>query len=180
MQNIGEEIVGVYLQEIKKCDFIQYNLHNPDIQGEIDVIGINMGEKFVYICEVAIHLITGFQYTKNKRPDRINRLIKKFEKDIDYAEKYFKNDYKKIYMFWSPIVKNSGENTKYNQLKDVQEIKRILDGKKSIDLQIVINEDYMDCLKQLRKFASEQTKALESPVLRLMQIEEKLKQHLNK
>ena len=117
MQNLGEEIVGVYLQEIKNCDFVQYNLHNPDIQGEIDVIAINMAKKTVYVCEVATHLITGFQYTKNKRPDRVNRLINKFQKDIDYAEKYF-GDYKRIYMFWSPIVKISSKNAKYNQFDD--------------------------------------------------------------
>ena len=38
MQNIGEEIAGEYLKVIKGCEFIEYNLHTPDVQGEIDVI----------------------------------------------------------------------------------------------------------------------------------------------
>jgi hypothetical protein len=73
MQNPGEEIVGEYLKAILNCDFVEYNLHTPDIQGEIDVVGINAENKIVYICEVATHLITGLQYVKNKRPDNIAR-----------------------------------------------------------------------------------------------------------
>jgi hypothetical protein len=34
--NIGEELVGSYLQHIRGCDFIQKNLFIPDVQGEID------------------------------------------------------------------------------------------------------------------------------------------------
>lgn len=41
MQNIGEEIAGEYLKFVKGCEFIQYNLSTPDVQGEIDVVGVN-------------------------------------------------------------------------------------------------------------------------------------------
>ncbi len=37
--NIGEEIVAVYLEHIKGCEFTQANLYTPDVQGEIDVVG---------------------------------------------------------------------------------------------------------------------------------------------
>jgi Holliday junction resolvase-like predicted endonuclease len=40
--NLGEEIVAAYLQYIQGCEFIQQNLYTPDVQGEIDVIGINL------------------------------------------------------------------------------------------------------------------------------------------
>ena len=59
--NIGEEICGEWLRHIKGCDFVQYNVQTHDAQGEIDVIGINLDERIVYACEVAIHLITGLQ-----------------------------------------------------------------------------------------------------------------------
>ncbi len=42
MQNPGEEFVGEYLRHIRGCEFVQYNLQTTDVQGEIDVIGINM------------------------------------------------------------------------------------------------------------------------------------------
>ena len=87
--NVGEEIVSAYLEFIKGCEFTQKNLQNPDIQGEIDVIGINLETKEVYVCEVAIHLETGFQYTKDAQPNRLAKTVEKFSKDIEYTRKYF-------------------------------------------------------------------------------------------
>ncbi len=87
--NIGEEIVSVYLQYIRGCEFIQQNLYTPDVQGEIDVVGINLKSKELYVCEVAIHLTTGLRYVKEKQPNNVNKLIDKFSKDIEYAQKYF-------------------------------------------------------------------------------------------
>ena len=59
--NVGEQLVSSYLRYIRKCDFIQTNLYTVDVQGEIDVVGINLAERKVYVCEVAIHLTTGLQ-----------------------------------------------------------------------------------------------------------------------
>jgi hypothetical protein len=64
--NIGEEICGEWLRHVKKCEFIQYNLKTPNVQGEIDVIGLNMKNRVVYACEVAIHLITGLAVCQRK------------------------------------------------------------------------------------------------------------------
>ena len=56
MQNPGEEITGEYLKVILGCDFVEYNLYTPDIQGEIDVVGINAKEKIVYISFLPVNL----------------------------------------------------------------------------------------------------------------------------
>ncbi|GIZ15811.1 hypothetical protein [Capnocytophaga catalasegens] len=85
MENAGEHLVGQYLRQIKKCDFVKYNLQTIFKLREIDVVGINSTENEIYICEVATHLETGFQYTKDKKPDNVNRFINKFEKNIEYA-----------------------------------------------------------------------------------------------
>lgn len=179
MQNIGEEIAGEYLKFVKGCEFIEYNLYTPDVQGEIDVIGINIKEKALYVCEVAIHLTTGLQYVKNKAPDNVNRFLNKFRKNIPYAEKYFP-DYEKHFMLWSPIVKNQGVNAKHNQLNDVNEIKAKLKEEYGHDLELVINQTYQNAMDELRAVAAKETKELKSPVLRLLQIEEKLCKHLNR
>lgn len=178
MQNIGEEIAGEYLKLVKGCEFIEYNLYTPDVQGEIDVIGINIKERRVYICEVAIHLATGLQYTRNKTPDNVNRFLNKFRKNIPYAEHYF-TDYEKHFMLWSPIVKNSGSKAKHNQMNDVLEIQSRLQEEFSYELELVINEKYQSAIDQLRSIAGKETKELKSPVLRMLQIEEKLKQYIN-
>jgi hypothetical protein len=175
--NIGEEVVMAYLQYIKGCEFMQSNLYTPDTQGEIDVVGIDIDNKKLYICEVAIHLITGLQYVKDKKPNNVNKLTEKFEKDIEYANKYFP-DYEKIIMLWSPIVKNQKIGAKYNQLNDVLNVKEKIKAKYNIELSLIINEQFLDCLDELRKYATNETKDIKSPVIRLMQIEEYLKRHI--
>ena len=179
MQNPGEEIAGEYLKIILGCDFVEYNLYTPDVQGEIDVVGINAKEKVVYICEVATPLVTGLMYVSNKKPDNVNRFVKKFRKNIKYANKYF-SDYEKHYMLWSPIVKNSGPNAKTNQLKDIKEIQRIFKVESNVDIEPVINHKYKQCLNELRAYAAKETKELKSPIMRLMQIEEKLSKHISR
>jgi hypothetical protein len=83
-------------------------------------------------------------------------------------------------MLWSPIVKNQGPNAKNNQTKDVLEIKENLSAEFGVELKVVSNEVYLNCLEQLREYAAKETKELKSPLMRLMQIEEKLKKHVAK
>lgn len=179
MQNPGEEIVGEYLKYFLGCDFVEYNLYTPDVQGEIDVVGINPKDKVVYICEVATHLVTGLQYVKDSQPDNVDRFTKKFRKNIQYANKYFE-DYEKHFMLWSPIVKNQGSGAKNNQTRDIEEIQGNLRTEFGIELEPIINQAYLNCLTQLREYAAKETKELKSPILRLMQIEEKLAKHVSK
>ena len=180
MQNIGEEIVGAYLQHIKGCAFVQFNSPLLMEQGEIDVIGINLKDKLLYVCEVAIHLVTGLQYVdpKIKRPDNINRLTAKFRKDAKHAQIYF-GDCEARYMLWSPIVKRPKLGGKNDQLRDVQKIQKDL-RKEGITLELIINHQFHNCLLELRNIARKETRECKSPVLRLMQIEEYLQKHIAK
>lgn len=177
--NTGEEIVAVYLQYIKGCEFTQVNLYTPDVQGEIDVIGIDLALPELYVCEVAIHLPTGLMYVDKGQPNNVNKLIDKFSRDIEYANKYFP-DYKKHFMLWSPIVKIPTKRAKHNQMRDVEEIRARLKEKYGIEIELIINDEFFSCLNELRDYAKKQTKELKSPILRVMQIEEYLKKHVEK
>jgi hypothetical protein len=180
-QNIGEEITGLYLQIERGCDFVQYNLYTPDVQGEIDVVAINFHDKIVYICEVAVHLITGLQYVKDARPDTEDRLIKKFKKDINYAKRAFPDpEYQRIYMLWSPIVKASAPTAKHDQLKAVENVKTRILQEEGIDIELIINEKYQEYLQKLRAYAAKRSEELKSPVMRLFQIEELLAKHVKR
>lgn len=177
--NMGEEIVAAYLQYIEECDFIQQNLYTTGVQGEIDVVGINLKTKTVYVCEVAVHLVTGLMYVKGGQQDNLNKITDKFSRDIEYTERYFP-EYTKHYMFWSPIVRTSGESAKFNQMADVEGIIANIQTKYGVTIECIINEKFADCLAELRQFAGKETKELKSPVLRFMQIEEYLKKHLRR
>jgi hypothetical protein len=136
--NIGEEIVAAYLTAIKGCEFIQLNLHNPDIQGEIDVLGIDFRNKRLFVCEVAVHLTSGLRYVRDKRPNTKSKLLDKFGKDIQFARKHFPA-FEAHFMLWSPIVKTSRENSKENQLRTVEEVRDELQADYEVEVYLVVN-----------------------------------------
>ncbi len=178
MPNIGEELVGAYFKVCLNCKFVDYNIHTDDVQGEIDVIAIDFENKKIYICEVATHAITGLQYVKDKKSDNVNKLIEKFDKNIRYGKNFY-NDFEQHYMLWSPIVKHVKKaNAKWDQIKDIEAIRKHVRSKHDIDLEVVVNQDYLDKINALRKFASKETKESKLNVVRLFQIEERVKQYV--
>ena len=171
MLNVGEQIVSSYLRYIRGCAFTETNLNTVESQGEIDVVGLNIVEQKVYICEVAIHLTTGLKYSDDMG-DNIRKLTDKFSRGIDYAWNYYK-EYDHHFMLWSPIVKES----KMQHLTEMQEnIRR----KYSIDIECIVNEKFQECLEELRNFARQQTTVFHCPLMRLMQIEESLAKHVSR
>jgi hypothetical protein len=174
MEDPGEHFVGQYLKYINNCDFVKYNLQTKLRQGEIDVVGISSSERKVYICEVATHLTgIGLQYVKNNHPDNVDRLVKKFEKDIEYGNTNFM-DFEQIYMLWTPFAKQTGENAKSDPSRDLQEIKKEVKSKFNIDLTIIANKDHLEAIEALRTFAAKISYAMTSPIMRFLQIEETL------
>lgn len=179
MLNVGEQLVSSYLRHIRGCDFIQTNLYTVESQGEIDVVGLNIAEQQVYICEVAIHLTTGLQYVKNKRPNNVQKLTDKFSRDIKYARKYF-DKYNQHFMLWSPIVKDTKGKQENNQILHLEEIKANIKEQYEIDIECIVNRKFQECLVELRNYAMTQTKELQCPLMRLMQIEEYLDRYIRK
>lgn len=179
MINVGEQLVASYLQYIRQCEFIQTNLYTVDTQGEIDVVGIDLKCRKLFVCEVAVHLTTGLQYVKDKRPNNVQKLTDKFSRDIEYANKYFPG-YEKHFMLWSPIVKGGKEGSLYNQLAHLQEVRANIHAAYGVDLELVVNERFLSCLKEMRAYARVATSDIKCPVMRLLQIEEYLSKHVKK
>ena len=177
--NVGEELVAAYLQQILHCDFTQQNLYTIDSQGEIDVVGLNLKNRSVYICEVAIHLTTGLQYTHAKRPNNVKKLTEKFSRDIAYTRKYLP-DFNAHYMLWSPVVKSRKGQSEYDQMKHLQQVHKNIQEAFSEDLQLIVNLEFAERLEQLREKARKTTADLKSPVMRMLQIESQLAKYVAK
>jgi uncharacterized protein YlzI (FlbEa/FlbD family) len=177
--NIGEEICGEWLRHVKKCEFIQYNVKTSQVQGEIDVIGINLAARTVYACEVAVHLITGLQYVRDNHPDNVPRLTAKFRKNIHYLRNAFP-EYQHNFMLWSPIVKGTKNGSKFNQKNDIEAIVNTIHSELAETIDAVINEKFESAIADLRKIARNETKELDSSVMRFLQIEERLAMHNKK
>lgn len=157
MTDIGEYFVGAYLQHFYECDIISYNVkenisRTKTSQNEIDVIGIALNEKKVFLCEVKTH-IGG--YGPTGKDDRIKSTKKQFNFMQDFAIKKFK-DFDIIIMFWCPKV---------NDNKLQIEIKNLYQNE-----NIIINKKYTDRMIELIDFTKKNTSNFENPFLRTLQI----------
>jgi hypothetical protein len=175
--NIGEEICGEWLRHVRTCGFVDYNVKLPTGGGEIDVVGIDLATRTVYACEVAVHLITGLQYTRDNRPDNVERITAKFRKDVAWVREGFPG-YRHVFMLWSPVVRNQRPGSSHNQLEHVREVVERIRGEFAVDVELIINERFQVALDELRMVARNDTKEHCSSVVRYLQVEEHLKRHL--
>jgi len=171
-KDIGEEIVGAWLRVIEGCDFVQYNVPTRTMQGEIDVVGLNLQTQVVYICEVATHTL-GLHYTKHGKNNTEVKLTTKFCTDIEYARQYLTQFKQQRFMLWSPIVK-------LRTFSDLARMQKTILGNYGVEIEMVINETYLDKINALKRKAGEETAASEYPVFRLLQILGALEVHTGK
>jgi hypothetical protein len=160
LTDIGEYIVGAYLQLKLDCDVVDYNVRPPGggLQGleELDVVGIDLKTQTAYLCEVTTH-IRGLLYVDNKTT--VERLAKKHNRQLQYGARYL-SGFNCHYMFWSPVVPNG----------------YITDGLTKLPrLECVINGEYTKRVRELQKLARETTHDARNPVFRVFQILEHLR-----
>jgi hypothetical protein len=153
---VGEYVVGAYLKLILECDVVDYNVRPPGggLKGlaEFDVVGLRLGERLAYICEVTTHL-DGLNYGNN--PTTIRRLQEKFERQRWYAEAYLSDFEKRHFMFWSPVVPRGYLTEKLVKIEG---------------LELKINEAYQACIAELMEEARRTTRDIGNPFFRALQI----------
>jgi len=161
LTDIGEFIVGAYLQIECGCEVVDYNVRPPggglEGLGELDVVGLNFSTDTIYFCEVTTH-VRGLLYKNNA--ETVARIGRKHQRQLSYAKRYNDNFKNHKFSFWSPYVPR-GAVTK--GLKDI-------DG-----LELVINGEYKKRIEQLRKRAQSETHDARNPFFRMLQITENMK-----
>ncbi len=160
LTDIGEYLVGGYLQLKLDCDVVDYNVRPPGggLEGleELDVIGLNLKTNQAYICEVTTH-IRGLLYVNNQTT--VERITKKHERQKRYGSTYLKN-FTCEYMFWSPVVP----------------VGFITQGLSNLpDLNLIINGEYKKRIEELKHHAANTTHDARNPVFRVLQILEHLR-----
>ncbi|MGD0649885.1 MAG: hypothetical protein ABSA97_01870 [Verrucomicrobiia bacterium] len=155
---MGEYVVGAYLEFIKKCEVVHYGARLPGggLGGlnELDVVGLNFAGKTAYLCEVTTHL-NGLAIINY--PTTVEKFKKKYSAAKKYADVCLKDlkDFQRVFMFWSPRV---SEGRLTEQL-------RAIGG-----WELVINRSYSDCVEQLRREAERSTRPTSNPFFRALQI----------
>lgn len=158
--DVGESLVGSYLRYIVGCDVVAYNTHTPEVQGELDVIGLRTAApRTVWLCEVITHLRgtlygSGYAATVAKVRDKIGRAR-------DFASATFAGDVHR-YEIWSPIVP-SGIAQRFDELANEF-------SNQELDVEFIINARYTERVQELVDHAKESFKATNEPAYRLLQI----------
>ncbi len=159
---MGELLVGAYLQVIEGCDIVCYNQRLPGggLNGlnELDVVGLHFGKQTAFLCEVTTH-IGGLLIVNN--PTTVKRLAAKYRHQKAYAEAQLKEFRNCRYQLWSPVVPKGYLTTQLAQIDP--------------DLELVINRDYAQRVDKLRKAARKRMNDENNPAFRLLQILEHLK-----
>lgn len=158
MLDIGESLVGSYLRYIENCDFVHYETHGEG-QGELDVLGMRIADKRVWLCEVAIHL-GGLEYGKGYAGSR-DKVKQKIDRAEVLADRLF-SDQQARYEFWSLRVPKGLAG----MLEELEQ--EYVD--RGLDVSFVINERFSERINLLRDRAGEDVKATSEPSYRLLQI----------
>ncbi|MCY4363460.1 MAG: hypothetical protein OXE42_14990 [Gammaproteobacteria bacterium] len=162
LTDIGEFIVGAYLQLVEECDFIDYNVRPPGggLKGlsELDVVGLNLHSSTAYLCEVTTH-IRGLLYKNNQ--ETVNRIKKKHERQKEYASIHLTNFKKHKFMFWSPVVPVGYITEHFDQMES---------------LEVIINGEYKRRIEELRVLAKNTTHDVNNPFFRTLQIMEHMRE----
>ena len=161
---MGEYLVGAYLEIIKKCDVVSYNVRFPGegikAMRELDVMGLNFKTNTAFLCEVATHIL-GMLYS-GKTGDSIAKVRKKFKNQKKFAKKQLGNFKNIHFQFWAPKVITS-------RAKELYKIR---------GLESVINQDYTTKVNQLRAEAKQITKVVNNPAFRMLQILEHMRKEM--
>lgn len=82
--DMGESLVGAYLRYGEACDFVVYDTQTEG-QGEIDVIGFQVEQRRVWLCEVATHL-DGLLYGSGGVAGTLAKVRQKVERALAFSE----------------------------------------------------------------------------------------------
>lgn len=158
---IGEYIIGAYLQIVKGCGVVSYNVRPPGGGliglGELDVVGLNFETNTAYLCEVTTHL-DGLLYGTNERT--IEKIKDKFSRQQAYAMNHLKNFRHIEYFFCSPVVPKGYLTSGLEKIEN---------------LSLIINNDYSKIIEELREKARKSKNDVGNPFFRTLQILEHLK-----
>lgn len=166
--DIGESIVGSYLRYLIGCEVVVYNTQTPNVQGELDVIGIKTAApRNVWLCEVITHM-QGVLYGGGYA-DTVKKIRQKVERARDFAVATFPGDSHR-YEVWSPIVP-SGAVTMFNALADEF-------SSAELDVAFVVNAEYTERVQALIEHARGNPKATNEPAYRMLQILTRLRGEL--
>lgn len=159
-EDIGESLVGAFYRYVEGCEFVLFNTFLIDEQGEIDVIGIRLGEpRDIYFAEVATH-IDGMNY--GTTTETIAKVRAKLERAQAFARQRFPDD-RHHYAIWSPRVPVGMTTTAFDAM--AEEFRG-----RGERLNFIINAEYGNRVQQVIDAARTNGRATSDPAFRMLQV----------
>jgi len=154
--DMGESLVGAYLRQVRGCHTVAYNTFLPWAQGELDVIGVALGEGDgpvrVWLAEVAVHL-NGLDYGgSGGYAATAAKVATKTAAARRYAAEVYPDALVCIEL-WSPIVPRG-----------------LLHRLREVEVELVVNETFTDKVADLLREAGSGTRLTGDPAFRLLQV----------
>ncbi len=150
MEDMGENLVGAYMRQVRGCHTVAFNTFLPWGQGEIDVIGVRSGEPVeVWLGEVAVHLDSlnygGYARTTNKIAAKV-AAARRYAAEVYPAAKV-------TVELWSPVVPSG-----------------LLEPLAGTGAALVVNGEFTTRVGELLDQARASTRTTADPAFRLLQI----------
>lgn len=157
--DMGESLVGAFLRYGEACDFVVYGTQTEG-QGETDVIGFQVEQKRVWLCEVATHL-DGLLYGSGGAVGTLAKVRQKVERAIAFSDRMFPGQEKR-FEWWSPKAGPS-------LIAAFESIEQEL-GSGETSVEFIVNAEYARRVGVLIEKARKGTKATPEPFFRALQI----------
>lgn len=158
--DIGESLVGAYLRHIVGCQVVVYNSFFANRQGEVDVVGLELGEpRKVWLCEVTTH-IGGMDLRRRERSAE-QVIDSKLSRLRDFADATFPDDEHR-FEWWTPRMATG--------LRDAMYVVEQQWGDDGRDLAFVTDATYTERIRELADHARENPSTTNEPAYRLLQV----------
>jgi hypothetical protein len=153
----GELLVGAYHQRVTGAEVVSYNNRSEEQgdQMEADVIAVNTdresGDQTVHVCEVVTHLDGGLysgtpdgddwaEYAENDAYQKsLEKLWRKFNDDLRYANDTFPNADELTFEFWAPVV--TGWQKGGDLIDGLGGLSERFESENDEPLKVIINQD---------------------------------------
>jgi hypothetical protein len=176
--DINELLVSAYLEHVLGCDMVETHAYIGERADCIDVIGVNTRQWKVYVCEVENHLLSSKTVVGQSTANHVDKCVTKFRHITRYSNQRYEG-FEKSYMLWTPVIAEHNHEFVRNPNNDLNEIVTLVKIECGVELEVIANEKFNFCLKELRYAVGNTKKLFHSPVLRFIQMEEQLKALFN-
>lgn len=171
--DVNELLVSAYLEHVKACDVVDVHETLGETRKSVDVLGVNTRQWRVYACLVENHVWHAEGSVGSASASAIARSVAQCRQMIAHVDRQYEG-FEAEFMFWMPAITDGSLNIEKRPSDLLNEIVTLVQLECGVTLKTIANEQYLFRMKQLRHAIGSSQKIFKDPVLRFIQMEERL------